>query len=75
MTRELIDCMYCGDPCIRIWGADGFGIKIVCHDCDTVITTCELCSFKINIKDWVSKSWSPFKLRIGECIKNAGSGI
>lgn len=70
--RSLINCMYCKDPCIRIWGDDGFGIKIVCHLCDTVIKTCELCSFE----DIKSSSWSPFKrLRIGECIKDAECAI
>jgi len=65
-VRAIIECMYCGDPCIRTWGADGFGIKIVCHHCDTAITTCEICSFKegANLQ---AKSWSPF-YKTGECV-------
>jgi len=66
MTRTIIECLYCKDPCIRIWGDDGFGIKIVCHQCDTIIKTCELCSFKEGA-GISSETWTPFQ-RIGECI-------
>lgn len=69
VDRAIIDCMYCGDPCIRIWGADGFGIRIVCHHCDTILSTCELCSFKVGA-GLDAPSWSPFKaVRRGECIE------
>lgn len=75
MSRAIIECMYCEDPCIRIWGADGFGIKIVCHLCDTIITTCEICSFKGDA-GLEANSWSPFlNMKIGECIKDAECGI
>jgi len=65
-VRTIIECMYCNDPCIRTWGADGFGIKIVCHQCDTIITTCEICSFKEDA-GLGAKSWSPFN-RTGRCL-------
>ncbi len=45
--RTIIECLYCKKSCIRTWGLDGFGIRIVCHSCDNNLRgTCEICSFR-----------------------------